>query len=510
MNQIENIKQESEHEPEKVTLYLSDLWKGFLKFWWVCIVLAVLAGGYKYVTGRAAYVPLYTSSATFTVSTENNMGSISGVSAYAFYYDSTTASQLEKTFPYILSSNLLQDAVCEDMKVDVMQASLNAVAVAGSNMFTMTATGMDPQITYDVLISAIKNYPSVAKYVVGNIKLNVITPAEVSTQPSNSAVYKNTALKWALYGAVLGLAFILLYAFIRDTIRTKKDLKSELNCEALGVIPQVIFKKHKMSFNKSVLLTNDTVGSGFKESFRVLRNTFLHSLQNGEKVVTVTSTAPGEGKTTVITNLALSLAEHGKKVLIIDADLRHPSVAALLDFDPDNVNYEIRNSRYEIKYLEKYKISFMKILASGDAKERITLNSHEYRRIFDEVRDSYDIILVDTPPCGLVSDSVFAAQVSDASVYVVYQDTIRTSKIKSGLNNLVSSDVKVLGCVLNGVVSGITGYGHNYGYGYGYGYKYGYGKYAYGYGYGYGESKKHRSKKENTSAKAGGAANEKN
>lgn len=492
MNQSETKTQNTEQSNEKISLYLSDLWKGLMKFWWVCLVLAALAGGFKFITGRISYVPVYTASATFTVSTENNMNSISGVSAYSFYYDSSTASQLAKTFPYILGSNLLQDAVCEDMEVPAMPAGLSAVAVSGSNMFTMTATGRDPQKTYDTLISAIENYPSVAKYVVGNIKLNMISSPEVPTAPSNSAGYKRSALKWTLYGAALGLMLILLYAFLRNTVRTKKDIKSELNCEALGTVPQVIFKKHKMEFDKSVLLTNSGVGSGFKESFRVLRNTFMHSLGDNDKVVTFTSTAPGEGKTTVITNLALSLAEHDKRVLLIDADLRHPSVAALLGFDPDAVEYDTVTKRFEIAYLDKYKISFLRILTGDD--ERKSLNSHEYKRIFDEVRDNYDIVLVDTPPCGLVSDTVFAAQVSDATVYVIYQDTIRTSKIRSGLNNLVSSDVKILGCVLNGALSGFSGYGHSYGYGYGYGYK-SYGKYGYGYGYGYGEQQEKRSRR---------------
>lgn len=500
MNQSENKRQDAEQNNEKISLYFSDLWKGLMKFWWVCVALAVLAGGYKFVSGRLKYVPVYTASATFTVSTENNMNSISGVSAYSFYYDSSTASQLAKTFPYILGSNLLQEAVCEDMQVPAMPAGLSAVAVTGSNMFTMTATGKDPQTTYDTLMSVIKNYPSIAKYVVGNIKLNMISSPEVPTEPSNGAGYKRSALKWSLYGAALGLMLILLYAFARNTVRTKKDIKSELNCEALGTVPQVVFKKHKMEFDRAVLLTNDGVGSGFKESFRVLRNTFLHSLGEHDKVVTVTSTAPGEGKTTVITNLALSLAEHDKKVLLIDADLRHPSVAALLGFDPEEIDYDITAKRYKITYLEKYKISFLHILTGED--ERMSLNSHEYKRIFDEVKDDYDIVLVDTPPCGLVSDTIFAAQVSDGAVYVVYQDTVRTSKIRSGLNNLVASDVKIFGCVLNGALSGFSGYGHGYGYGYGYK-SYGkYGKYGYGYGYygyGYGEQqekhhRKHRDK----------------
>ena len=76
MNQSENKRQDAEQNNEKISLYFSDLWKGLMKFWWVCVALAVLAGGYKFVSGRLKYVPVYTASATFTVSTENNMNSI--------------------------------------------------------------------------------------------------------------------------------------------------------------------------------------------------------------------------------------------------------------------------------------------------------------------------------------------------------------------------------------------------------------------------------------------------
>jgi Mrp family chromosome partitioning ATPase len=83
---------------------------------------------------------------------------------------------------------------------------------------------------------------------------------------------------------------------------------------------------------------------------------------------------------------------------------------------------------------------------------------------------------------------MFIAQAADAAIYVVYQDAVRIGKIKSSLNNLLSTDIKVLGCVLNGTIGGTRGYGYGYGYknyGYGYGYKgYGYGYKKYGYGYG--------------------------
>ena len=129
---------------------------------------------------------------------------------------------------------------------------------------------------------------------------------------------------------------------------------------------------------------------------------------------------------------------------------------------------------------------------NSDLRKQRFINNDNIRSIFDSVRDSYDYIFVDAPPCGLVSDALYIAQEADAAFYVIYQDAVRIGKIRSGLDGLMSTDVKIIGCVINGAVSGITGYGHNYGYDhYGYGYRYGRGyggKYSrnYGYGYGYG------------------------
>lgn len=475
----------------KFTVYPSDFVKGIKKLWWMCILLAALFGGGMFFNSYRSYSPSYTVSATFTVSTQNSSASIGGISVYSFYYDSTTAAQLASTFPYLLNSNLLGDMICEDMGITSIPVKMNASAVQGSNMFTLSVTGKDPQLTYDILQSVIKNYPSVARYVVGNIKLTMITTPTVPTKPSNSTDYITDGIKGAVAGIAAGFMLIVIYALSRKTIRTKNDVKNELNCEYIGTIPQVRFKKHKIQTDRSVLFTNDKAGPGFLESVRVLRNTFTNALDSKDKIIMVTSTAPGEGKTTVLTNLAISLADYDKKILLIDGDLRNPSVAKILRLNPDELNWHTETEKYKIADLEEYNISFMSIDNSDLRKQRF-INNDNIRSIFDSVRDSYDYIFVDAPPCGLVSDALYIAQEADAAFYVIYQDAVRIGKIRSGLDGLMSTDVKIIGCVINGAVSGITGYGHNYGYGhYGYGYRYGRGyggKYSknYGYGYGYG------------------------
>ena len=255
MNQNSTNNQTTENKKDVfVTVYLNDIIKAMKRFWWVCVAAAVLFGGYSALSQKLNYVPEYRSSVTLTVNTQHADSSISGISVYTFYYDSSTASLLSETFPFILSCNLLQEAICEDLDIPAVPASLSASAVPGSNMFTLTAKGRDPQKTYDVLVSAIENYPSVAKYVVGNITFDILKQPMVATSPSNEVNYLSEAIKGAIVGIFFGLLFIFIYILQRKTVKTKNDIKNELNLEALSVIPQVVYRKKAMPGDKSLLL----------------------------------------------------------------------------------------------------------------------------------------------------------------------------------------------------------------------------------------------------------------
>lgn len=489
-----NTNNPEELKNEMFSFYFSDVLKGLFKFWWIIVALTIIFGSCMFGLSYLRYVPTYTVSSTFTVSTSSKSTSGNGITSYSYYYDSVTAGQLSDSFPYILTSNILQDSICEEIKMDYMPATLTASSVKGSNMFTITCTGTDPQKTYDVLVAAIKKYPDVARYVVGNIKLTLITNPAVPTEPSNQRSYINKSLKGAALGFVLGLAWVMLYAFSRNTIRKKEDIKKELGQNVIGTLPDVTFKKYNTEIDRTIIKTNERIGSGFLESLRVLRNSFIHEVPENDKVILVTSTAPGEGKTTVCVNLALSLADLGKKVLLIDGDVRNPSVCKALNLDSENLEYKIKDKYYAISEPENLGISIMTLSLDEDYWK--VMRVEKVKELFDIVRDSYDYVLVDTPPCGLVSDTSIIAQAVDAAVYVILQDTVRISRIKSGIDNIILSYTKIIGCVFNGAASGAVGYGENYGYA-----KYGhYGKYGYGYGYGYGyadkkkkeSSKKHR------------------
>ncbi|MBQ8187444.1 MAG: polysaccharide biosynthesis tyrosine autokinase [Clostridia bacterium] len=499
-------KDSAQAEEQLLELDLEGFFRALLKFWWVCLILAVIGAGLMFYKSYVKFVPVYKSSVTFTVKTQEIGVSGSGISSYSFYYDRSTASQLASTFPSIMQSNILSDIICRDLGVSWMPATLSASSVSGTNMFTMTATGYDPQLTYDVLLSAMKNYPEVSSYVIGNTTLEILTEPTFPETPSNSTAYQKQILLGAGAGLILGLGWVLLYTLLRQTIRTREDVKARLNQHCIAVLPRVIFKKYKREINRSVLMTNPLVDSGFLESLRAMRNSVLN-IAGDKKVIMVSSTAPGEGKTTTAVNLALSLSKSDRRVLLIDCDLRNPSVCGMLNIeskvsDPEDI------FSTGITRLSGTNLNILTFNTDAHALWKV-LKVERLRNLFDSLRPDYDFIIVDTSPCGLTSDPSIVAQAVDAALFVINHDTIRTSRIVYALDTLTSAGVPILGCILNGLDRGFSGYG-NYGYRYGrygrYGYgKYGYGKYGYGrygygrYGYGYGDRKKHEEKETNES-----------
>ena len=484
----------------QVDFYLSDFWRGFVKFWWIGVLCAVLFGGVMFYKNYSTYVPQYTASATFTVHTQNAvLSGDAGMSAYSFYYDRGSASQLASVFPYVLKSEILQKQVCQDLGVDSMPATVSVTCVDETNMITLTTTGKDPQLTYDTLMSVTENYSKVSEYIIGQTKLVMISPATIPTEPSNAFSWRGDTLKGAFIGLLLGVAWIVIYGVLRRTIRTKEDIKRELNQKCIGVMPQVFFKKYKNKIDKRILISNPLVGNAFLESVRLLRDSLHNALEPGDKVIMFTSTAPGEGKSVTTVNLAAIYAKNGAKVLLMDCDIRNSGIRKLIK----NSELEVKDKVYDEKGEVLYSISRVENLdidlLSFNYKEKslskminIQVNMHGLEGLVNSLREKYDLIFMDTPPCGMIADAAIAAAAADGAVYIIRQDTVMDTNIRQGLDTLEHTDIRLMGCILNGAVGGIGGYGNSYGYGYGYsGYKRYYRNYKY-----YGKSGYRKNKKE--------------
>ncbi len=483
-NNTNNIEANAESMVE-IRVLLSDLWRGLIKFGWIAAVLAVVLGGIQFYRSYIRFTPVYKASATFTVHTENAVISgDDGASAYSFFYNRNTADQLANVFPYIVNSPILRQQVCTDLAVPVMPAQVAATCVEGTNMITITTTGSQPQMTYDVLLSVIQNYPLVADYIIGRTRLVMISDPVVPETPSNSLEWRSSVLTGAVIGLVIGLAWIVLYAILRKTIRTKEDIRSILNQHCVGVLPQVVFKKYRRRINTDIILTNPLIGNEFLEALRLLRSSVKGGLEENEKMVMITSTAPNEGKSVVTVNLAAIFAKNDNRILVIDGDLRNSGVQALLKYSMISAVTLESNEYYSIRHINMLNFDLLSFNDGVDSVQKI-MRTSKLKELLPKLKEKYDLILVDTPPCGMISDATIIAEASDAVLYVIRQDSVLQASIRAGINSMLETEAKFLGCVLNGATGGPGGYGSYYSYG-------GYNKYyRYGYG-GYGDKKSRR------------------
>ena len=456
---------------------------------WLVLLLSIGVGAVVYVREDRSYAPLYSSSAVFSV--KASYFATTDITSSSVYLDKNAALTLSRTFPYIINSENTHMLLCAELGTSRLPGTVTAYSTADAGLFTMTATSSNAQSAYDLLLATIKIYPQAASSILGDTQIDIINlPLEPSTTPIAQNNALSIALKYALIVVLIGLLGIFLLSLTRRTIHSSEDLRKLVNLKCFGYIPLIKLKKHTNKTNLSITITNPRVGSSFNESIRTLRVKILKALKaKNARVLMVTSTIPSEGKTTVATNLALSLASEGKRVILIDGDLRKQSLKSGIGItQPSDGLVEILSGTSKNFRLLNIPDSTL-LLLSGDMttdQPQPLLDTPRMQQVLELLREKLDYVIIDTPPTGILSDAATIAKYCDATLYVVRQDLANSTQILNAIQSLVSVGTDIIGCVLNQTQAGTTryGYGSKYSsYGYNnYGYK-GYGYKGYGYKY---------------------------
>lgn len=462
-------------EPEKIDLiaFLAEYFQAFRKFFLGVLILVILMGGGSFLTAKLRYQPMYEAYTSFVVGSNRAVG-------YS-YYDNVTAQQLGKTFPYIVTSGVLKDVVARDLQVGAVTSQIEASVMENTNLFTIRVKDSSPDTAYRVLQSVITNYPEVAEYIIGATTLTVVDDSGVPVSPINS----QDAVHAGMIGAAAGLAVALLLVFIyvrtRKTIRQADDVKKLTNAAFLGNLPEAKIKKRSNVKEQTITICNPKVPDSFKEAMQLIRTRTEDGLGKADcPVLLVTSSVPGEGKTTVAVNLAEAFAKKKYRVVLLDGDLRNPSVLKCIGLSERKGRGIIGVLKGQISLdeaLTDYRDLSLKILPGVGSTQNPAglLRSARMKTLIEELKEDADLLIIDTPPCGVLSDASLLGGIADSAVLVVHQGTTKDREVQRALEFFEDSQIPVCGYVLNGVPEGATGYGYSTYGGYGYG-KYGYGK----------------------------------
>ena len=472
-----------------------DVSEGIRHKGWLFLSIASIVGTICFFAARFRYVPIYEAYTTFTVNT------VSTVNYNSRSQKNTVTNKMGQVFPYILTSDALKSLVLEDLgyeKEEGFPASISASVVQDTNLVTLKVQSEDPQVAYDTLRSVLRNYPSISEVAIGDVELKQMDESGFPAKPANTPGSRKAALAGMGVSFFLCLVWLSIKSVTRTTIRTEEDLSNCFNAEYLGNIPSVVFKKRSRSQGNSILIDSEGIPFSFVESVRTIRHRVEREAQKYKaKVIVVTSALQSEGKTTTSTNLAIALANRKHNVLLVDGDLRKPSVLPALGIEPvEKGVVDLLAGKAEVdEILTPYKDrKHLEILPGGIPTNNPTAlwSNEKTLRLVNQLRDKCDYVIIDAPPSAIVSDASLIARISDGCVFVVRQDYASIDTLREGMEMFRGTGCKLLGCVLNHAEAGGSGYGYGrYGYGkYGYG-RYGYGKYGYGksgYGYGYGET----------------------
>jgi capsular exopolysaccharide synthesis family protein len=414
---------------------------------WVIILAAVTAFVGAFCYFNYLYTPKYTSTMTVSV---NLSGYTTNATALSLARTITIADTLDDVF----QSEAMREVVKAD-RGETNIGSITAAQMGDTNLIQVSVTDSSPDRAYETLFSIHNNYSKVTDYVFNNVIIRTLVEPQMPKYPSNGRSPFAMGVVYAfLAGCVIGVAVVII-SYRRDTVKSVEDVERELDTRLFGVVERVKNINRKLpQAKRRLIITNPLVGFEFANTFRKMA-VKLESLRRTKSAKTfmITSVTENEGKTSCAVNIAVALAQNGHKVLLADCDFKNPSIRRFFDEVERNENSDFHqyidnggDLEYFIKHDPKTGVNLLDCMEhcinSADK-----LASKRFSQTIALLKEQYDFIIIDTPPCGITIDPEIVAGVADASLMVVRQDVVSVTDINDQIQNL--SKCYLAGCVFN-------------------------------------------------------------
>jgi capsular exopolysaccharide synthesis family protein len=350
----------------------------------------------------------------------------------------------------------------EELAKDVVaSADINTVLITikASNVSPVQAASVAEAVG-ESLIKTINSLETPSQGGLSPVKISVVTPATAPIAPTSPNIRLNL-----LVGVAFGLISGIIAAIARSTldtrIRGEVDLRTVTDAPILGAI------SFDPDATKKPLLTQAVPQSPRPESFRQIRTNLQFShVSNESKTVLITSSLPGEGKSTTATNLAIAMAQAGQSVVLIDADLRRPRVNEYLGLERNaGLTTALIGETDVNDLLQPWGDDQLWVLTSGRIPPNPSelLGSQSMRDLISRLESTFDAVIIDAPPLLPVTDAVVLSQQVGGVVLVIGSSKVKSKDLQNSLNALNLVEADVLGVVLNHMPSkGMDSYNYSY------------------------------------------------
>ena len=393
-------------------------------------------------------VPMYKSTTTVVLTTEkNNLNTIT-------QYDVTLNENLVTTYSEIIKSKRVLKQVIKKLKLNYSTGQLSGMisvnSVSDTEIISITVSNEDNKIACDIAneIANVFTKEIVDLYNIENI--HVIDKAEIAKMPFNMN-YKKDIIIYIITGLAFGYLIIILAFYFDTTLKSTEEVEEKLRLPLIGTIP-LLNKKNKVN---SELIVHEKSKSIISEGIKTLRtNLQFSSIDKKLKSVLVVSSIPGEGKSFISANLAIAFAQTGKKVLIVDCDMRKGRQHLIF-----NTKNELGLSDLLISdniedykdFFHKTKVDNLFLLTSGTIPPNPSelLGSEKNKKIVDLFNKYFDIVIYDGVPINGLSDSLIMSKIVDKVLLVTELKRTPYEIINSTKKSLEKVDADVAGIIVN-------------------------------------------------------------
>ena len=438
----------------------------------LAILLAALAGGIlAFLWARFIVTPQYSSSVLLYVN--NSYGAVGSAGFTINSSELSAAQSLVDTYIVILGTPETLDAVIDRTGVDYthqeLASMLSAEAVNSTEIFRITVRSPDAEEAA-LLVNAIADVlPGQISDVVAGSSVRVVSRGRVSTLRAFPS-YANAAIMGIILGSILGCAAAVVLDLFDNIIHKEEYLTETYGLPVLAAIPDRAGGGAHSRGKKEQGMLREDLDFAAAESYKLLRTKLFFALPAKPcRVVGVTSSIRGEGKTTTAINLSRALAETGKRVLLMDADLRLSNVAGRLGVEGapglcdllaglcDDLGRAVRASK---------RLDNWSILPAGDLPPNPSelLGSEEMEKLMEQLVKEFDFIVVDMSPVNVVTDAIVTSRYTDGTMVVARQDYTDRRSLDRCVKYLKVLEPKLMGFVLTDAHEREKGYG-KYGYG---------------------------------------------
>ena len=427
---------------------LKDLWRNL----WVVLLSLIIGAMGIYIVERSVYEAEYTATATVVVSAKG-----SSTNTSAMY---NVSSEMATVFSKVFSEPAMRKAAAEHLGHEKFDGRVAASVLTDTNFINISVVSDSPRKSYELLNAILQVYPNISEEVFKNSVITILKHPSMPSSPSSVGL-QHSSIKILLVIAFISIFAIVALSVFRDTVKNEREFNDKINGKLLGCISHEIKAnsiKDLFSKKKKGLLIdgNAFISTRFIESFnRIVAKIEHQKKKDGSKVFAVTSFAENEGKSTVSSNLALSLARKGNRVLLMDMDGKKPAIYKLFGCSYiENAelgslfNGDISRRDYKLRRYKKTNL-YLAINTRAYANSYKWIESGVAKSTIKALKGMVDYIIVDTAPISVDSSVSEIIKMADKSILVVKTDTVETVTINDAILTIKEVGDNFAGCILN-------------------------------------------------------------